>query len=346
MAKEQLIERSKPGMVQTTRMDANDTAAPSACRRLPDKGILLGLLAAWVALFHFLGASTLGYVDTPSLFGWWFWVNTRGLEGSHGLEVLDRILGSDEAHVWIMPFVVLGLFHWKRKELLDLPKRIWWPALGLFGAALSLHVVGYMVQQSRVSLMAFFLGAYALTGLVWGRQWLRATFFPYFLFLFCIPVGNFAETITFPLRLWASKITVLLVHGVLGVGVMQNGTSLWEPSGRFQYEVAAACSGIRSLTAIFALALIYGFIDFKKAWHRFLLAAAAFPLALIGNVVRLSVIIVAAEMFGQSGGNYVHENFWFSLLPYAPAFITLALLGHWLRKGALHPAQPLEVKAT
>ena len=69
-------------------------------------------------------------------------------------------------------------------------------------------------------------------------------------------------------------------------------------------------------------------------------------LAVIGNVVRLSVIIVAAEMFGQSGGNYVHENFWFSLLPYAPAFITLALLGHWLRKGALHPAQPLEVKAT
>ena len=56
--------------------------------------------------------------------------------------------------------------------------------------------------------------------------------------------------------------------------------------------------------------------------------------------------LFAAEMFGQSGGNYVHENFWFSLLPYAPAFITLALLGHWLRKGALHPAQPLEVKAT
>ena len=175
---------------------------------------------------------------------------------------------------------------------------------------------------------------------------MRATFFPYFLFLFCIPVGNFAETITFPLRLWASKITVLLVHGVLGVGVMQNGTSLWEPSGRFQYEVAAACSGIRSLTAIFALALIYGFIDFKKAWHRFLLAAAAFPLALIGNVVRLSVIIVAAEMFGQSGGNYVHENFWFSLLPYLPALVSLALLAHWLRNRTVASVPASVAKAT
>ena len=75
-------------------------------------------------------------------------------------------------------------------------------------------------------------------------------------------------------------------------------------------------------------------------------AGGALPLAVLGNVVRLSLIIVAAEAFGQSAGNYVHGSFWFSLLPYAPAFITLALLGHWLRKGALHPAQPLEVKAT
>ena len=80
MAKEQLIERSKPDMVQTTRMDAKDTSARAAWRRLPDRGILLALLAAWVALFHFQGASTLGYVDTPSLFGWWLWVNTRGLD--------------------------------------------------------------------------------------------------------------------------------------------------------------------------------------------------------------------------------------------------------------------------
>src|SRR2546426_200125 len=48
-------------------------------RRMPDKSIFFVLLAAWFALFHFLGNSTLGYVKTPSLFGWWFWVNTCGL---------------------------------------------------------------------------------------------------------------------------------------------------------------------------------------------------------------------------------------------------------------------------
>ena len=31
--------------------------------RVPNKGLFLGLLALWCALFHFLGNSTLGYVS-------------------------------------------------------------------------------------------------------------------------------------------------------------------------------------------------------------------------------------------------------------------------------------------
>jgi len=36
-------------------------------RSLPMRWPLLALLGAWLALFHFLGNSTLGYVRTPSL---------------------------------------------------------------------------------------------------------------------------------------------------------------------------------------------------------------------------------------------------------------------------------------
>ena len=235
----------------------NSTRAP-----LPDKALFFGLLAAWIALFQFLGNSTLGYVHTPSLFGWWLWVNTRGLDGAGAGEALNRILNSEEAHGWLMPAVILGLFWWNRRELSTVPKKIWWPALGMFIPALSLHILGYMVQQTRISVLAFFAGIYALMGLVWGSAWLRATFFPFFLFIFCVPLGNSAEYITFPLRLLATKITMLLAHNVLGIDVVQSGTSIWEPTGRFQYEIAAACSGIRSLTAIFALATVYGFIEF------------------------------------------------------------------------------------
>ena len=296
---------------------------------LPDKPLFFTLLVVWVAFFQFLGNSTFGYLDTPSLFVWLNYTYNSS---------------NDDAHGRLVPLVVLALLWVKRRELMAAPKAPWWPALSLVIAGLLLHVVGYVVQQTRISVIAFFTGLYGLTGLVWGPRWLKASFFPCFLFIFCFPLGTLADRITVPLRMLATNITVATVQTLLGIDVNQNGTSIWEPTGRYQYEVAAACSGLRSLTAIFGLATVYGFLEFKNIWHRGLIIGSAFPLAVIGNVIRLTTIIVAAETFGQPAGNYVHENFLFSLLPYVPPIVGLMALGHWLEKRAERSPAVLKAK--
>ena len=53
-----------------------------------------------------------------------------------------------------------------------------------------LHIVGYVIQQPRVSVAALFLGIYGLMGLTWGPEFLRKTFFPCFLFVFCVPMSS------------------------------------------------------------------------------------------------------------------------------------------------------------
>ena len=300
-------------------------------RSMPSKGLFFGLLAAWVLLFQFLGNPTLGYVNTPSLFGWWVWVHTRGIIEGQGLAI-GQVLASEEGLGWVIPIVVLGMLWWKRAELLALPKRVCWPALALFVFALLLHILGYVVQQTRLSVVAFFVGVYGLIGLVWGAAWLRATLFPFFLFAFCVPLGNSAELITFPLRLLATKITVILCHGGLDISVVQDGNRMFDPSGRFQYEVAAACSGIRSLTSIFALTTIFGYVTFNATWKRLVLMLAAFPLAVMGNVLRLTSIVLAAEGWGQAAGNWVHHSSVFGLLPYVPAIAGVLVLGYFLEE--------------
>jgi hypothetical protein len=74
------------------------------------------------------------------------------------------------------------------------------------------------------------------------------------------------------------------------------------------------------------------------------MVAAAFPLAILGNLARMLAIVIAAEMAGQAAGNRVHEGGplgVFSLLPYLLAFLGLFLLGHWLRERApLTPPPP------
>jgi exosortase len=315
---------------------AADAPAPSlgaefvqCWAQLPNKGLFFSLLAAWLLLFQFLGNCTFGYIDTASLLHWMFNAYNNG----------DK---SDE-HGLFIPVVVLVLFWLKRKQLLALPNRVWWPALLLLGFALALHSAGYLVQQQRVSIVALFVGIYALMGLAWGPAWLRASFFPFFLFAFCVPIATVGEPITFPLRVLVCKI-VPAISPILGIDVVRTGTALSNPAGTYQYEVAAACSGLRSLVAILCIATIYAFLTFEKSWKRILIMAAAFPLAVVGNVLRMMFIVVAAEVFDQSTGNFVHENWFFSLIPYIPAIGGVMLLGHWLRERNPEPVLSLKAK--
>jgi exosortase len=302
--------------------------------RLPNKGFFLILLAGWLALFQFLGNSTLGYAPTSSLLIWMYKIYTAG--GGNLLE-------SEGAFILLIPFVVLFLFWLKRRQLIALDVKVWWPGLLIVAFALALHCLGYLVQQPGISIISLFTGIYGLMGLAWGLSWLRASFFPFFLFGFCLPLGSVSDPITFHLRLVVSQLVELISHYVLAIDVVRMGTMLRDPSNRYGYEVAAACSGIRSLLATLALCVILGFVSCQKPWKRLLMIASAFPLAVFGNLLRMLSIIIAAEIGGQSSGDRVHDGGpfgVFSLLPYLFAFAGLLLLESYLRDPVVSESQP------
>lgn len=312
-------------------LDEFQTDLLASWRQLPNKGFFFLLLGAWLALFQFLGNSTFGFLDTPSLLKWIYIIGTATSGEAE----------TDDHQMMIAPLIVIGLFWWKRKELLRQPMAIWTPGLLLVGLGLLLHVVGYRVQQPRISIVALFTGIYGLMGLAWGPKFLRASFFPFFLFIFCVPFGTLAEFITVPLRYVAMQLVEIIAHTVLRSHLIRQGTQLIDPSGHYQYEVAAACGGIRSLIVTVLLAIVFGFVVFRSWWKRALLIALAPFLAIAGNVMRLLFIIIAAEWFGgQSAGKSVHDSALFSLLPYVPAVFALFWLGDLLEKKKATPPEP------
>lgn len=302
-------------------LDEFQTDLVDGWRRLPNKGFFFLLLGAWLALFQFLGNSTFGFLDTPSLLKWMYIVGSaRSAEG----EV-------DDNQLIIAPLVVIGLFWWKRKELLAQPMQLWWQGMLLVGLGLLLHVVGYRVQQPRISIVALFTGIYGLIGMAWGPKFLRASLFPFFLFMFCLPLGTLSDFVTVPSRHIVAIIVERICH-CIGIGVIRQGTQLIDSSGRFQYEVAAACGGIRSLIMTVMLAIVFGFIAFRAMWKRLLLLALALPLAIAGNVLRLLIVVIVSKIWGQAAGMRVHDDAIASLLPYVPAVLALLWLGDLLEK--------------
>ena len=302
-------------------LDEFQTELMDGWNRLPNKRFFFILLGAWLALFQFLGNSTFGYIDTHSLLKWTYLLATQRYgEGE-----------TDDSQMMIAPLVVLGLFWWKRKELLRQPLQTWWPGLLLVALGLFFHVVGYRLQQPRISIVALFTGIYGLMGLTWGDKFLRTSFFPFFLFVFCVPLGTLAEFITVPLRYVAVSIVVFITH-VVHSDVLRVGNQLIDPKGHFHYEVAAACGGIRSLIMTGMLAIVFGFVVFKAMWKRLTLILLAVPLAIAGNVLRLLTIITVAKIGGQAAGKAVDESTFISLIPYIPAILTLFWLGGLLEK--------------
>jgi exosortase len=138
-----------------------------------------------------------------------------------------------------------------------------------------------------------------------------------------------------PLRLVVSRIVEMVAQLGLAPDLIREGTQLFDAQRTFGYEVAAACSGIRSLVALVALTTIYGFVNFKAPWKRAVMMLAAVPLAVLGNVVRLCLTIMVAEMFGQSAGKAVETNFGF--ITFAVAVGCVFLLARWLEKSELKP---------
>jgi exosortase/archaeosortase family protein len=75
--------------------------------------------------------------------------------------------------------------------------------------------------------------------------------------------------------------------------------------------------------------MIYAFIGFTVPWKRLVVLLAAFPLAVAGNVGRVTTVIVLGDVFGRDIAMQLEQ--YLGLVTFAVALGCLMLLGHWLQ---------------
>ena len=253
------------------------------------------LVAGAVAgvLLHFWGNAARGYIGTASVFEWWIfqWLNPA----------------SESEHGWL----ILGLSGWLLwRNVRAAPGEgagtaAVWPAAVALAGGLGLHALGFVAQQTRISIAGFLLILWGVLRLGGGSRWGRAAAFPLAFMIFAIPV-NVLDSIGFWLRVWVVDASEAIAHGA-GIAVLRSGTQLLAPDGSYNYDVAAACSGVRSLTALAALSLLAGYLRLRGLGRRTLAFAACFPLVYLGNVARIVAIILAAHAGGPRWGDIAHE---------------------------------------
>ena len=254
---------------------------------------------AGFVVFQFFGNATRGYVDTGSVFWWWVsqWLDPQA-ETEHGWLVLGI-----SAWVFWRNLTRAESGRGEVRRAGESASEL--AAYGVMAVALGGHAVGFVAQQTRVSIVALLLFAWGVLRLGGGKRWGDAAMFPLGFLLFAIPL-NVLDSVGFWLRLWVIDAAGPIARAA-GIDVVRSGTQLFAPDGRYQYDVAAACSGVRSLMALAALSLLVGYLNFRTWWRRGLMLALCFPLTYLGNVTRIAAIVFAAQIGGQAWGERAHE---------------------------------------
>jgi exosortase len=202
------------------------------------------------------------------------------------------------SHAPLIPMVTAWLLWRRRRELLGAPRETAGWAAWLVALALVLYWVGHKSALWRITMVSLILLLWAAPLYLWGWEFGKWLMFPVGFLLFALPL-NFVANWTNPLKRFVSATsTVLLNMG--GVHVERNGAQIFSvPHGQFQLEVADACSGINSLIALLTLATIYGYVTRERLWQRLLLVVSAVPLAMFGNLVRVTSSAIVGHLMGQ-----------------------------------------------
>lgn len=245
-----------------------------------------------------------------SAFPWWPLSLLAVLIGILYGGILIRLVGDwlhdpDYSHGFLVPLFSIFLVWRNRRALARLRIRPSWWGLAAMAGALAILVIGklgaelFLTRSSIVLLLAgvalFFLG--------W--RWLRALLFPLAFLFLMIPIPALLyDQISLPLQFFASHVASSLLT-LVGVPVLRDGNIIHLPA--MTLEVAEACSGIRSLISLVALALIYGYLLEPAMWRRAVLVAAAVPIAVIANALRIMGTGLLVEYWSpEMGTGFFH----------------------------------------
>ena len=268
---------------------------PGSGRRASWHQWVLGIVVVMLIVYAYGISRVCMFQVTPvSLFGWLsvFW--GRG----------------DYAHGYLVPVAAGGLFVWKWRTVLQGCPRVtsaW--GLGLVAVAMLLYAAGVRGQVPRVVAASLVILVYGVVLYLGGWPWAKELWFPCAFLVFMIPLNVIDPYVSFPLRMLVAKAASGLLN-VLGLRVFTQGTGIYSRTGGFMpLDVADPCSGIRSLVALMALTSLYGHLVMDRGWKKWVLFLASVPLAVLGNLARITTVALVAQGFGYDPAMKIYHEF-------------------------------------
>lgn len=212
---------------------------------------------------------------------------------------------SHYSHGMLIPIMSAFLvwFNWKRISQIPV-EPIKWGLVIILPMALLQFVVNRaeMASVSGLTLPIVILGI-SLT--LFGKRITTQLLFPIlFLFFMCVPPSTILESVSFKIQMLS---TTFATGGLklIGFNAIQNGTQI--ALENISVFVGAPCSGFRMLIALLAFTAFFVYMKVGPMWGRLSLVVLVFPLSLIANSLRVLLIALVGEYWGEDAMHSFHD---------------------------------------
>lgn len=219
----------------------------------------------------------------------------------------DWRVDENYSHGFLIP-IISAYAVWKDRDQIFSTKPL--PRLFLGGALMLIAVLmlfaGIAGAELYVARISIVLSLAALVVYFRGAEWLQRLAFPIGLLLFAIPVPSIVfNQIAFPMQLIASDYATRAIR-LFGVPALREGNVI--ELAQMKLQVVEACSGIRSLMTLAALAVVYAYFAEKRWTRRVALVIAVIPIAIVANAARVAGTGVMAHAWGiQAAEGFLHR---------------------------------------
>jgi len=275
--------------------------------------------------------------ETLDRYKWWLLAVPLVL-GAAYWSIIQRMvanwyLDDNYSHGFLIPFIA-AWFVWQDWDTLKetaVKSSNWGLPVILLGLAqLVFAWLGTELFNMRLSLIVVLAGCVLY---LFGTGVFKRLRLPLAYLILMVPLPYILyDAMAFPLKLFVAKVSVGSLK-LMGYAVWREGNIIAFPN--IVLEVADACSGLRSLVSLIALAVTLAFLMLKSPWTRWLLVLSSIPFAVLTNILRVVVTGMLARHFGQAAAEgFFHEFAGLAVFGMAMIFlgVTCFLLKLWEKR--------------
>ncbi len=202
----------------------------------------------------------------------------------------------DYSHAFMIVPLSLYLIWNKKEKLSEVVIEPSWIGLIIAFIAAMAYVFGTyagVLTLNSIALVVSIIGA-VYGGL--GAKFVKVIWFPLFFLFLMIPIpSQLYWAATTPLQLMVSKVSVYILQLFTDIPILREGNVIHLPEKTLQ--VVAACSGMRSIISLTTLSIFFGYVSLRRFFSVAILVLCALPVAVIINILRIIIMIVADYYF-------------------------------------------------